>query len=109
MSLAGLLTSAATIISGIVSFIVIISFVVDAVTRGWVRSRARSWVGIDDLRQDHQATQVFLADLGTSYNHLSESVCEDADVHDPPKVDVEKYDRIMTNGGVERGDFIVDD
>lgn len=112
MSVLSTVAQAATIASGLVSAIVLAAAFIDAVTSGWVRRRARRWLGIEGLREDHHDTQVFLLDLGSAHNRLSERVCEEHNVREdrPPRVDTGYYARrLEEEDGVDRGDFLSED
>lgn len=106
----GWLVTAATVASGVVSFIVIISVVIDALTRGWIRGLARSWLGINEIRESLHTNQIFLLDMGRSYNDLKEQVCDEHDIPEgdrPDHVDVEKYNYYVEGeDGVTEGDFL---
>lgn len=110
MSVLSTLALVATILSGLVSLGLIAAAGLDAVTRGWVRDKARSWLGIEGLRTDHHDTQTFLLDLGEAHNRLSEKVCEEHDIEPdeaPPTVSTDYYTRRLEGEeGVGRGDFL---
>lgn len=102
----------ATIISGFLSAVVLLGFVLDAVTKGWVRGKVRSWLGIDNIRQNNSITQVFIRDLGQSHNDLVNVVSEQLDVPEgerPSEINVERYHTFLDNGDVDNGFFMEDE
>lgn len=108
------LTTVATIVSGAVSLTVLVSIIVDAFTRGWIRGHVQSYVGISDLRKDHQMTQIFLLDIGDRHNKLKQTVCEEHDIPEderPSNIAVDRYDLLQNRreDGPKRGDFVRED
>lgn len=112
MELTNLLTNMATIISGIVALITLLG-VFDSLSRGYIKRKVRHWLGIEQLRNDHHYTQIFLMDLGDSHNELSDVVCEEHDIDDdrePSDVRTSYYqNRLNDEQVVSRGDFTTDD
>ena len=112
MSVLDQLVAVATIVSGVLSLTIILSVVVDGVTRGWVRKQTQGWLGIRELRGDHRDTQVFLLDLGSAHNELADTVCEEHDIPEerhPDSVDTAFYERRLDGSeATQRGDFLRD-
>lgn len=103
------LVTGGTVASGMVSFLLLVGVVADAVTKGWVRGMARSWLGIDGLREDHHKTQVFILDLGSAYNDLMKTVCQEHDIppeERPDYIKTNNYEWLMSDEGeLDQGDF----
>jgi hypothetical protein len=109
MSMINALTAGATIASGVVSGMVVLSALLDVVTKGWVRDRFQKWAGITEIREQNATTETFLADLGESHNELSQTVCDQHKIDDedrPDEVRVDQFERYVNNEGPDRGDFL---
>lgn len=92
MALLDELALLAGIANGVFYLGLFLAFAWDLATGGF-RARLQAFLGISQLRRDHQNTQAFLVGLGRGYNDLKETVSEEHDI--PPEERPERMDVIQ--------------
>lgn len=110
LEVAALLARVAT---GVVSLGVVLGFLVDVVTKGWVQTYAQRWLGVRQLQDDIDTSHVLLVDIGDGYNALAEIVCYEHDIppaERPKRIDVNTFERVIDEDrDIEKGDFLRED